>query len=57
MSCNPTPRKRYEGEDVLRTPNRECPTCQAMKWHTEEQWRIYHPKRGTGIDSRTAPQK
>jgi len=53
MTCNP---KRYEGADVLRTPNPDCPACQAMRLHDDEEWK-YHPKAGTGIEARIAPQK
>jgi len=55
MSCKPG--KRYEGADVIRTPNPDCPACKASRLHSEEEWKAYHPKRGTGIEARTAPQK
>jgi hypothetical protein len=37
-----------EGEPVFRTPNLECPACQAKRIHVEEEWKKYHPLAGTG---------
>ena len=45
------------GSDVIRTPNPDCPACRASKAHSESEWERFHPKRGTGIDERTAPNK
>jgi hypothetical protein len=49
--------KRYEGADVLRTPNRECPACRDDRFHVDEEWKRYHPKAGTGVEHRIAPGK
>lgn len=49
--------KRYEGSDVIRTPNPDCPACQKMQAHDESEWARFHPKRGTGTDFRSAPLK
>lgn len=30
----------------------ECPACVAKRLHTEEEWREFHPKAGSGFDAR-----
>jgi len=41
--------------DIIRTPNPNCKACVERRWHTEEEWKN-HPKRGTGVEYRKAPQ-
>lgn len=33
---------------TLRSPNTECPSCQAKTLHTKENWTTFHPLAGTG---------
>lgn len=33
--------------DVFRTPNPDCPACQALRIHTVEEWHQYHPLAGS----------
>ena len=34
--------------DMQRTPNPDCPACQARRRHRPEEWQ-HHPKAGTGF--------
>jgi hypothetical protein len=50
------------GEPVLNQPwadgvKRGCPACLGKRYHTDEEWKQYHSKAGTGIEARLAPQK
>ena len=41
----------------VRTPAHGCPACQTMLPHTQEEFKLYHPEAGTGIQADTAPIK
>lgn len=38
-------------DDKIRTPNPDCPSCQAGSLHTEEHWRKFHPDAGHGFSA------
>jgi hypothetical protein len=52
-----TEHKQNKVADVIRTPNPKCPACLAFRFHTDEEWKQFHPKAGRGTDRREAPQK
>ena len=33
---------------IARTPNPDCPACQAKRMHTKYEWAQFHPLAGTG---------
>jgi hypothetical protein len=35
--------------DVNRTPALDCLDCQTGHWHSEENWKQFHPNRGCGV--------
>ena len=36
---------------IDRTPNPDCPACQASRLHTEPERALYHPQAGHGFRS------
>jgi hypothetical protein len=34
-----------------------CPACSETRFHSDDEWKKYHPKAGTGRDKRDAPEK
>jgi hypothetical protein len=45
--------KASERELVHRTPNPECPGCIAMRLHTPEEFKQFHPLAGHGFSIET----
>lgn len=43
-----TRRVSPNAETIHRTPNPDCPACQAKRQHTAEEWFLHHPLAGTG---------